>query len=111
MGINPENMVHILFKKPCKIEASDFGFCSIFHPPHLLGIYDKDGPYDVFVDVKKIAKLKKSSQSPALEIGSTMVLNDIMELLNTMAQNNKAYKYGQAIVDHIQVVRNITKYY
>ena len=60
------------------------------------------------MDVKKIAELKKSSQSPALEIGSTMVLNDIMELLKTMAQNNEAYKYGQAIVDHIQVVRNIT---
>ena len=56
------------------------------------------------MDVKKIPELKKSSQSPALEIGGAMVLNDIMELLKTMAQNNQAYKYGQAIVDHIQVV-------
>ena len=60
------------------------------------------------MDVKKIPELKKSSQSPALEIGGAMVLNDIMELLKTMAQTNKAYKYGQAIVDHIQVVMNIS---
>ena len=40
------------------------------------GIYD-DGPYDAFIDVKKVNELKKCSKSP-LEIGGGVVLTDVI---------------------------------
>ena len=66
------------------------------------GIYD-DGPYDVFIDVKKVEELKKTSKSP-LEIGGGVVLNDVIELMKQVSKENVAYKYGEAIVDHLMVV-------
>ena len=53
--------------------------------------------------MKKVSELKKCSKSP-LEIGSGATLNEIIELLKSVAQNNEAYEYGNAMVDHINVV-------
>ena len=69
------------------------------------GIYD-DGPYDAFIDVKKVNELKKCSKSP-LEIGGGVVLNEVIELMKTVASENEAYKYGNAIVDHLLVVSKL----
>ena len=37
-----------------------------------------------------------------------MVLNEIIELLKSVAQNNEAYEYGNAMADHILVVSRDT---
>ena len=34
-----------------------------------------------------------------------MVLNDVMDLLKAVANDNEAYEYGNAMVQHINVVR------
>ena len=68
-----------------------------------LGIYN-DGPYDAFIDTKKVSELKRHSKSP-LEIGGGMALNDVMDLLKSVAHNDEAYEYGNAMVQHIRVVR------
>ena len=47
--------------------------------------------------------MKKCSKSP-LEIGGGVVLTDMIELMKTVASENEAYKYGNAVVDHLNVV-------
>ena len=68
------------------------------------GIFDADGPYDVFIDVKKVAELKETSKSPVLEVGGGVVLSDWMDLMKSVASENPAYKYGNVIHDHLMVV-------
>ncbi len=68
----------------------------------ILGVY-QDGPYDVYIDTKKVSVLSKYSKSP-LEIGGGMVLGDIMDLMKTLAKENPSYSYGEAIAAHINVV-------
>ena len=38
-------------------------------------------------------------------MGGGMVLNDVMDLLKAVANDNEAYEYGNAMVQHINVVR------
>ena len=66
------------------------------------GIY-QDGPYDVYIDVKKVSELTKVSKAP-LEVGGGVVLNEWMELMENVSKENEAYSYGQVIVDHLKVV-------
>lgn len=68
------------------------------------GIYD-DGPYEVFIDVKKVSALKKINKSP-LEFGAGVVLNDVIATMQKIAVENEAYHYGTAVADHILVVAN-----
>ena len=63
-------------------------------------------PQFVTIDVKKVNELKKCSKSP-LEIGGGVVLNEVIELMKTVASENEAYKYGNAIVDHLLVVSKL----
>ena len=51
-----------------------------------------------------MSELKHHSKSP-LEIGGGMVLKDVMDLLKSVAHDNEAYEYGNAMVEHINVVR------
>ncbi len=72
----------------------------------LSGVYNEDGPYVAYIDVKKVAALSVCQTSPALELGGGMNLHDVIHTLETLAEKDKNYFYGKAIGAHLRKVSN-----
>ena len=70
------------------------------------GIYNEDGPYVAYIDVKKVAALSVCQTAPTLELGGGMNLHDVIHTLETLAEKDKNYFYGKAIGAHLRKVLN-----
>lgn len=81
------------------------GFVSL-NQQMLSGVYNEDGPYVAYIDVKKVAALSVCQTSPALELGGGMNLHDVIDTLETLAEKDKNYFYGKAIGAHLRKVFN-----
>ena len=61
-------------------------------------------PADVFIDVKKVGALTLCKTSPTLELGGGMNIHDVIETVDHLAENDKNYFYGKAMVNHLRKV-------
>ena len=68
------------------------------------GIYNEDGPYVAYIDVKKVSALSVCQTSPSVELGGGMNLHDVIETLESLAQKDEHYFYGKAIGAHLRKV-------
>jgi len=68
------------------------------------GVFSEDGPYSVYIDVKKISDLTKVTTLPILEIGGGTNLYDLILLLEKLAGDHKEYFYGKDIGAHLRKV-------
>jgi xanthine dehydrogenase/oxidase len=70
------------------------------------GVYKKDGPFDVFVDLKRISELQMIEKTQEhLIVGSNISLNQLVDLLNGNS-SQIGFSYFKVLADSLKKVAN-----
>ena len=71
------------------------------------GVFNDGGPYDAYIDVKRVSTLNVIETSAAtLDIGGGVTLHDVIKTVEKTANNDKDFFYGQEIGAHLRKVSN-----
>ncbi len=75
------------------------------------GIYNEDGPYISYIDVKRVGALSICQTSPEVELGGGMNLHDVIHTLESLSEKDKAYFYGKDIGAHLRKVERVSTFF
>ena len=95
-----ENFIFFANTEIPKITIIDFIICNA-------GVYKNDGPYDVNVDITKIADLYQISKDSPLTIGGGVNLSDMKDFLSSIGSTNSDYWYAATLAEHIGKIGSV----